>query len=62
VSLDKISSLNIATGSSNSPIYSNDPNWVDKSYNKFENLKEEVAPRVMKSKEETAPSHLFSEY
>ena len=58
----KLSALNVATSSTNSPIYSNDPNWVDKSYNKFENLKEEVAPRVMKSKEETAPSHLFSEY
>lgn len=57
--ITKLSSFNTSTGSSNSPIYSNDPNWQDKSFNKFQG---EQSPRLFKSKEETAPSHLFSEY
>ena len=57
--LNKLSSFNSSTGSLNSPIYSNDSNWQDKSFNKFHG---EQAPRLFKSKEETAPSHLFSEY
>lgn len=55
----KIAAFNTATGSSNSPVYSNDPNWQDKSFNKFQG---DQSPRLFKSKEETAPSHLFSEY
>jgi hypothetical protein len=62
VVLDKIYALNTATSNSNSPIYSNNPNWVDKGFNKYTNFADEQPPRLLKSKEETAPAHLFSEY
>lgn len=58
--VSKLSALNNATTNAGSPIYSNDPTWVDKSFTKFET--EGQSPRTLRSKEETAPSHLFSEY
>ena len=58
--VDKLGSLNNATNNLSSPIYSNDPTWSDKSFTKFE--VEGQSPRILRSKEETAPLHLFSEY
>jgi hypothetical protein len=62
VAMTKASSVNTATSSLNSPIYSNNPNWIDKSFNKYESFNDDQNPRLLKSKEETAPSHLFTEY
>lgn len=62
VLLNKSAALNLDNSSLNSPVYSNNPKWIDRSFNKFESVNDDQNPRLMKSKEETAPSHLFSEY
>jgi len=58
--VSKLSAFNNNTANGSSPVYSNDPTWSDKSFTKFE--AEGQSPRILRSKEETAPLHLFSEY
>jgi len=47
---------------SHTAVYSNNQEFVDKSYDKYVVGKDEQTPDVLKSKEETAPSHIFTTY
>lgn len=47
---------------SHTPIYSNQSSWEDKTFDKYQEGFEDVPPTLLKSKEETAPSYLFSAY
>jgi len=47
---------------SHTAVYSNNQEFVDKSYDKYVVGKDEQTPEVLKSKEETAPSHIFTTY
>jgi hypothetical protein len=50
------------TVSSHTPIYSNSPHWSDKSFDKFPTGSEDGAPNMLRSKEETAPEHVFGSF
>jgi hypothetical protein len=47
---------------SHTAIYSNNQESSDKSFDRYNHGKDDQTPDVLKSKEETAPSHLFSTY
>lgn len=47
---------------SHTAVYSNNQEFIDKSYDKYAAGKDDQTPDVLKSKEETAPSHLFTTY
>jgi len=57
-----LASNNFTTAQSHAPIYSNNPAWSDKSFDAYLKGKDDQTPNLLKSKEETAPSHLFSSY
>jgi hypothetical protein len=47
---------------SHTPVYSNSPNRSDKSFDQFQNGFDDQSPTMLRSKEETAPTYLFSSY
>jgi heme/copper-type cytochrome/quinol oxidase subunit 2 len=47
---------------SHTPIYSNESSWTDMSFDRYQEGFEDVPPTLLKSKEETAPTYLFSAY
>jgi heme/copper-type cytochrome/quinol oxidase subunit 2 len=57
-----LASNSFATASSHTPIYSNNSSWSDKSFDAYLKGKDDQTPNLLKSKEETAPSHLFTSY
>lgn len=55
-------STDLTLSTSHTPIYSNQSSWSDKGFDRFQEGFEEQPPVLMKSKEETAPTYLFSAY
>jgi hypothetical protein len=47
---------------SHTAVYSNNQETIDKYFDRYLPGKDDVTPDVLKSKEETAPSHLFTTY
>ena len=57
-----LSSFDTAMTPSHTAVYSNNQELSDKSFDRYLPGKDEQTPDVLKSKEETAPSHLFTTY
>jgi hypothetical protein len=47
---------------SHAPVMSNNPFFNNQSFDFFEKNTDEVTPMVLRSKEESAPSHVFNSY
>jgi hypothetical protein len=47
---------------SHTAVYSNNQEFIDKSADRYALGKDDQTPEVLKSKEETAPTHLFTTY
>jgi hypothetical protein len=53
---------NIVMPTSHAPVMSNNPFFNNQSFDFFEKNTDEVTPMVLRSKEESAPSHVFNSY
>jgi hypothetical protein len=60
--VNKLVSYDTNMTPSHSAVYSNNQETLDKSFDRYLPGKDDVTPEVLKSKEETAPSHLFTTY
>jgi hypothetical protein len=60
--LRDVASFDTAMTPSHTAVYSNNQEFIDKSYDRYAVGKDDQTPDVLKSKEETAPSHLFTTY
>jgi hypothetical protein len=60
--ISNLSSFDTQMTPSHTAVYSNNQEWIDKSWDKYLVGKDDQTPTVLKSKEETAPSHLFTTY
>jgi len=47
---------------SHAPIMSNNPNFINTSYDFFEKNEDDLTPNMLKSKDESAPTHVFNTY
>jgi hypothetical protein len=47
---------------SHTPIMSNNPNFINTSYDFFEKNEDDLTPNMLKSKDESAPIHIFNTY
>jgi hypothetical protein len=57
-----LSTFDTAMTPSHAAVYSNNQEFMDKSFDRYSVGKDDQTPDVLKSKEETAPSHLFTTY
>ena len=55
-------SSDTAPSTSHTPAYSSNPHWVNKSFDRYLPGQDDLTPNLLKSKEETAPEHLFTTY
>jgi hypothetical protein len=60
--INSVTSFDTAMTPSHTAVYSNNQEFIDKSSDKYAVGKDDQTPEVLKSKEETAPSHLFTTY
>jgi hypothetical protein len=59
---DKIINNKLVSNNLHNPIYSNNPNWSNISYDKTDKNSSSETPDIMRGKEELAPSHIFNTY
>jgi hypothetical protein len=60
--LKKALKTKLVTNSLSNPIYSNNPSWVNLSYDKVDANSIGDTPVIMRGKEELAPDAVFSTY
>ena len=60
--LINLSTFDTTMTPSHTAVYSNNQEFMDKSFDRYLPGKDDQTPDVLKSKEETAPSHLFTTY
>jgi hypothetical protein len=60
--IDKISKINLTSSTGHNPIYSNNPTWRHKGYDRVTNKSATETPDIFRGKEDVAPNNLFTPF